>query len=128
MTRLLIVCPLRLGTQERWRRLFQDIAGSRREPFEASCRQAGISQVQVWLVQRQRGELVLVRLHAQQLEKVLLELVNSQRPFERWLREQLKFLLGWNVQEMLTEKQELLFAWQDERLVPLTKNGVEGFD
>jgi hypothetical protein len=116
MAQLLIVCPLRPATQERWRRLYQEIAGSRREQFEASCRQAGISQVQVWLVQLRRGELLLMRLQAQQPHQALLELANSQRPFERWLRGQLQILLGWIVQEVLPEQQELLFAWPDESL------------
>jgi hypothetical protein len=51
MAHLLMVCPLRPGTQERWRRLYQELAGLRQEQFEVFCRQAGISQVQVWLVQ-----------------------------------------------------------------------------
>ncbi len=115
MAQLLIVCPLHLGTQERWRRLYQDIAGSHREQFEASCRQAGISRVQVWLVQLRHGELLLLRLHVQQPHQALLELANSQGPFEHWLRGQLQVLLGWNVQEVLPEQQqELLFAWPDE--------------
>jgi hypothetical protein len=117
MAQLLIVCPLRPATQERWRRLYQDIAGSRRAQFEASCRQAGISQVQVWLVQLRRGELLLMRLHAEPPHQALLELANSQRPFEHWLRGQLQVLLGWNVQEVLPEQQqELLFAWPDGSL------------
>ena len=115
MAQLQIVCPLRPGTQERWRRLFQELAASRREQVEASCRQAGISQVHVWLVQLRRGELLLMRLHVQQPHQALLELANSQRPFERWLRGQLQSLLGWNVQEVLPEQQqELLFVWPDE--------------
>ena len=115
MAQLHIVCPLRSGTQERWRRLAQEVAGSRREQLEAFCREAGISQVQVWLVQLRRGELLLMRLHVQQPHQVLLELARSERPFERWLRGQLQSLLGWNVQEMLPEQQqELLFAWPDE--------------
>ena len=57
MAQLQIVCPLRSGTQERWRRLAQEVTGSRREQLEACCRQAGITQVQVWVVQMQRGEL-----------------------------------------------------------------------
>ena len=115
MSHLLINCPLRPGTQEQWRRLYQDIAGSRRAPLEAFCRQAGISQVQVWLVQLRWGGLLLMRLHAQQPHLALLELTNSPRPFERWLRGQLQGLLGWNVQEVLPEQQqELLFAWPDE--------------
>jgi len=114
MAQLLIVCPLHLGTQERWRRLYQELAASRREQFEAFCRQAGISRVQVWLVQLRRGELLFLRLHLQHPHQALLELANAQRPFERWLRGQLQSLLGWNVQEVLPERQELLFAWADE--------------
>jgi len=115
--RFTIVCPLRPGTQERWRRLNQELAASRRDQFEASCRQAGISQVQVWLVQLRHGELLLMRLHVQPPHQALLELANSQRPFERWLRGQLQSLLGWNVEEVLPEQQqELLFAWPDESL------------
>ena len=115
MAQLLIACPLHLGTQERWRRLFQDIAGSRREQFEAFCQQAGISRVQVWLVQLQHRELLLMRLNVQQPHEALLALANSQRSFERWLRGQLQVLLGWNVQEVLPEQpQELLFVWPGE--------------
>ena len=114
MTQLLIVCPLHLGTQERWRRLYQELAASRREQFEASCRQAGISQVQVWLVQLRHGELLFMRLYVQQPRQALLELANSQRPFDRCLRAQLQSLLGWNVQGVLPDQQELLFVWADE--------------
>lgn len=115
MAQLQIAYPLRSGTQEHWRRLYQELAGSRREQFEAFCQQAGISQVQVWLVQWRRSELLLMRLHAQQPHQVLLELACSERPFERWLRGQLQSLLGWNVQEVLPEQQrELIFAWPDE--------------
>jgi hypothetical protein len=115
MAQLLIVYPLRLGTQERWRRLVQDLAGSRRTQFAASCRQAGISRMQVWLVQLRRSELLLMRLHAQQPHQALLEMANAQGSFERWLRGQLQGLLGCNEQEVLPEpQQELLFAWPDE--------------
>jgi hypothetical protein len=43
MTQLQMVYTLRTGTQERWRRLSQEVAGSRKAQFEASCRQAGIT-------------------------------------------------------------------------------------
>jgi hypothetical protein len=47
MAQLQIVYLLRPGTQEQWRRLYQEIAESRREEFEASCRHMGITQLQV---------------------------------------------------------------------------------
>ena len=115
MAHLLMIYPLHPGTQERWRRLYQELAGLRREPFEAFCRQAGISHVQVRLVQLRRSELLLMSVHAQQPRRALLELASSQRPFERWLRSQLLALLEWNLQEVLPEEQqELLFTWPGE--------------
>jgi len=114
MARLLIVCPLAPATQERWRRLFQEIAGAHREQFDASCQQVGISQVQVELVQLRRNELLLITLHTLQPYHAVLELANAQRPFERWLLGQLQALLGWSVHEALSEQQEPLFTWPGE--------------
>ncbi len=107
---------LRPGTQERWRRLCQELAGPRLDQLEASCRQAEITQVQVRLVQLLHGELMLMTLHTQEPQQTLLELATSRRPFDRWLREQFQVLLGWNVQEVLADPQgDLIFAWSTER-------------
>ena len=115
MAQLQIVCLLRPGTQERWRRLCQEVAGSRREQFEASCQQAGITQVQVWLVQLLHGELLLITLNTQEPQQTLQALATSARPFERWLREQLQGLLGWKAQEVLPDApRDLIFAWLGE--------------
>ena len=115
MAQLQIVCPLRSGTQERWRRLAQEVAGSRREQFEAFCQQVGITQVQVWVVQLQRGELLLMTLQTQEPQQTVLELATSARPFDRWLREQFQLLLGWKLQEVLTSQHhDLIFTWSDE--------------
>ena len=91
MAQLQIVYLLRPGTQERWRRLCQELAGTRLDQFEASCWQAGITQVHVQLVQLLHGELMLMTLHTQEPQQTLQELATSKRPFDRWLR--VKFLL-----------------------------------
>src|SRR5947208_8262763 len=59
MAQLQIAYLLRPGTQERWRRLCQELAASRLDQLEASCRQAEITQVQVRLVQLLHGELMV---------------------------------------------------------------------
>ena len=113
MAQLQIVCPLRSGTQERWRRLAQELAGSRREQFEACCQQVGITQIQVWVVQLQRIELLFVALHTQEPQQTLQALASSQSPFAHWLGEQLQGLLGCNLQEALADPPtDLLFTWQ----------------
>ena len=116
MAQLQIVYLLRPGTQERWRRLCQELAGTRLDQFEASCWQAGITQVHVQLVQLLHGELMLMTLHTQEPQQTLQELATSRRPFDRWLREQLQALLGWNLQEVLADPHgDLIFAWSAER-------------
>ena len=116
MAQLQIAYLLRPGTQERWRRLCQELAESRLDQFEASCRQVVITQVQVRLVELLHGELMLMTLHTQEPQQTLQELATSRRPFDRWLREQLQALLGWNLQEVLVDPQgDLIFAWSAER-------------
>ncbi len=119
MAQIQIVCPLHSGTQERWRRPAQEVAGSRREQFATFCQQAGITQVQVWVVQRLSGELLLMTLHTQEPQQALLELAPSAQPFERWLREQFQLLLGWNLQEVLLDQHhDLIFTWSGESSSP----------
>jgi hypothetical protein len=119
MAQLQIVYLPRPGTQERWRRLCQELAGSRRDRFAASCQQAGITQVQVWMVQLLRVELLLITVQTQAPHQTLEALVSSEGQFEHWLREQFQVLLGWNVQEVLPDLQgDLIFTWPDESFHP----------
>jgi hypothetical protein len=116
MAQLQITYLLRPGTQERWRRLCQELAGSRLDKLETSYRQAGITQVQVRLVQMLHGELMLITLHTQDPQQTLQELATSKCLFDHWLREQLQALLGWNLQEVLADPQgDLIFIWPAER-------------
>ena len=97
MAQLQIVYLLRPGTQERWRRLCQELAGPRLDQLEACCRQAGITKMQVRLVQLLHGELMLITLHTQEPQQTLA-------------------LLGWNLQEVLADPQkDLIFAWSAEQ-------------
>ena len=115
MAQLQIVYLLRPGTQEQWRRLYQEIAESRREQFEASCRRIGITQVQVRMVQMLHGDLMLMTLYTQEPQQTMPELATAENPFERWLQAQLQVLLGWNVRDVLSglpdPQGDLIFTW-----------------
>jgi hypothetical protein len=116
MAQLQIAYLLRSGTQERWRRLYQELAGPHLDQVEAFCRQAGITRVQVRLVPLLHGELMLITLDTPEPQQTWQELATSRRPFESWLREQLQALLGWGMQEVLTDPHgDLIFAWSAER-------------
>ena len=115
MAQLQIVYLLRPRTQEQWRRLYQEIAESRREEFEVSCQRMGITLVQVRLVPLLHGDLMLVTLNTQEPQQTLQELATAERPLEHWLRAQLQSLLGWNVQDVVSGMPDppgdLIFTW-----------------
>ena len=113
MAQLQIAYLPRPGTQERWRRLWQEVAELHPKQFAQACRQAGIAQLQVYLVQLRHSELLLVNMQMQKPPSTCETLASSHPPFAHWLREQLQVLLGWDVQEALTDPPtDLLFTWE----------------
>ncbi len=113
MVQLQIAYLPRRGTEERWRRLCQEVAELRPEQFAAACQQAGITQVQVQLLQLLHSELLLVCVQMLESQQTCKSLTSSQSQFAHWLGEQLRALLGWDVQELLDDPQvDLLFTWE----------------
>jgi hypothetical protein len=113
MAQLQIAYLPRRGTEERWRRLCQEVAELRPEQFAAACQQAGITQVQVQLLQLLHSELLLVYVQMQEPQQTHEALESSQSLFAHWLREQLQVLLGWDVQEVLADPPvDVLFTWE----------------
>ncbi len=83
MAQLQIAYLPRAGTQERWRRLWQDIAELRQDQFATACQQAGITQVRVRLLQLLHSELLLVSVQMQEPQQTREALASSQSPFAR---------------------------------------------
>jgi hypothetical protein len=115
MAQLQIAYRPRQGTQERWRRLCQEVAELHPEQFAAVCQQAGITLVQVRLLQLLHSELLLVVVQMQEPQQTREALASTQAPFADFLREQLQGLLGWDVQEVLSDPPvDLLLTLEGE--------------
>lgn len=113
MAQLQIAYLPRPGTQERWRRLWQEVAELHPKQFAAACQQAGITQLQVRLLQLHHSEILLVSVQMQEPPPTCQTLAGSHPPFSHWLREQLRVLLGWDVHELLADPPtDLLFSWE----------------
>jgi len=113
MEQLQIAYLPRRGTEERWRRLWQEVAELCPEQFAAACQQAGITQLQVRLMQLLHSELLLVSVQIEESQQTRNSLASSQSQFAHWLGEQLQALLGWDVQELLDDPPvDLLFTWE----------------
>jgi hypothetical protein len=113
MVQLQIAYLPRRGTEERWRRLWQEVSELRQEEFAEVCQQAGITHIQVRLLQLRQSELLLVNVQMQEPQQTREALAGSRSPFARWLREQAQGLLGWDVQEALADPPaDLLLTWE----------------
>jgi hypothetical protein len=116
MVQLQIAYLPRAGTQERWRRLCQDIAELRLDRFAAFCQQVGMTHVQVRLLQLRHGELLLLTVQTQEPYQSLEVLARSEGLVDPWLREPLQILLGWDVQEVLADPPcDVIFTWEKQR-------------
>jgi hypothetical protein len=113
MVQLQIAYLPRRGTEERWRRLWQGVSELRQDEFAEVCQQAGITHIQVRLLQLRQSEPLLLNVQMQEPRQAREVLASSRSPFARWLREQVQGLLGWDVQEALADPPaDLLFTWE----------------
>ena len=83
MEQLQIAYLPRRGTEERWRRLWQEVAELCPEQFAAACQQAGITQLQVRLMQLLHSELLLISVQMQEPQRTHKSLISSQSQFAR---------------------------------------------
>jgi hypothetical protein len=114
MAQLQIAYLPRAGSQERWRRLCQEVAELHPQQFAEAFQQAGITQMQVRLLQLRHSELLLITMQMQEPQPTYETLASFHSPFAHWLREQLRVLLGWDVHEVLADPPptDLLFTWE----------------
>lgn len=114
MASLRLVLPLLPGKEEAWRRLYQELSGSRCPEHEESRRRLGITRECVWVAQILQGEIAIVHLEAKEPERVFQQLAASDLPFDRWFRQQLMEFHGFDVThpKVVAPSTEVIFDWQ----------------
>jgi hypothetical protein len=108
---LMLTAPVLPGRAEAWRRMCQELLGSRAERFAASACRLGVRSQQIWLVPIARGELALIWLDVANPELALNDLAASEAPFDRWLRRQLQHLIGIDLAALAEAPGELVLEW-----------------
>jgi hypothetical protein len=101
--------------EEPWRRFLQELSGSRYDEYAESRRHLGISDESVWLAPKPSGGgIAVVYLEAEDLERALRELAESEVPFDTWYEAQMRKLLGCDFARLpRLARGELLFAWRE---------------
>lgn len=119
MSGIVLTFPILSGKVEAWRRFCQELASSRRKPYEASRQRLGITRERLALVDTAFGATAVTTLEAPNVAQALGQIIASQLPFDTWYREQLLELHGVNLagyeqfaqQSPLPLNQEVHFEW-----------------
>ncbi len=120
MPGVVLTLPIAVGKVEAWRRFCQELAGSRRQQYEASRRRLGITAESLALIESPTGSASVTTLEADDVGMVLAQMIGSSRPFESWYRLRLQDLHGINLTQYEefavhappAHPQELLFEWK----------------
>src|SRR3712207_6598383 len=101
--------------EEPWRRFLQELSGSRYEEYAESRRRRNISAESVWFAPMPSGGgIAIVCLVAEDLERVLRELAESEVPFDTWYETQMRKLSGCDFARLpRIASGERLFAWRE---------------
>ena len=119
MPGIILTFPIVAGKVEAWRRFGQELAGSRRQMYEASRQRLGITRERMALVETAFGSAAVTTFEAPDVDRALGQIITSKSPFDRWYREQVRALHGINLagyeqfmqQTPLSPDQELIFEW-----------------
>ena len=113
---ILWAAPILPGRAEMWRRFCQTLMASRQAEHAASRKRLGICREATWFVTTTESDLAMVTMTTrspQTQEKILSQILDSERPFDRWYRTQLQQILGPKQVRALARKQSyLLYRWQ----------------
>jgi len=82
--------------------------GARREAHRDARRRAGITREAVWLQSTAAGDLAVVHLEADDLERAAAVLGSSPDPFDRWFRDHVLLVHGIALAQGLPRPEQLL--------------------
>jgi|GEM_PF-2692794 len=106
--------PLLPGQTDAWRALAEQVGGDGRADFDDLHHRVGL-QEKWWLEETPEGDLAIMYLESDDLDRAVSGLVASDHPYDVWYKEQLRQLQGadWGAAERTpAATSELLLDWQ----------------
>ena len=94
MISLAFIFPLTPGKTEEWRSWGEEILGSRRSEYHAFRRRLGLTVQRMYHQRTPRGDIAIIYLEGDDLQRTFQELRTSQEPFAVWFRQRAKVLLN----------------------------------
>jgi hypothetical protein len=110
MGTLVLVALIPPGQDEAWRRVCQELLGSRRPAYEESRRRLGVRRERSWLARTAWGDLAIICVEAGEGAAFAPEWLATSAAFEPWLRSGAAGPAG--AQGLPAGRGELVFDWQ----------------
>ena len=118
MSGIVLTFPILGDKVEAWRRFCQELAGSRRQAYQASRQRLGITLERLAIVETTFGATSVTTLEAPDIPRALGLMIHSKSPFDIWYRERLQELHGVHLdgyeriaQQAPPPNQEVHFEW-----------------
>lgn len=116
---ILFATPILAGKSEEWRRLLQEIIELHRPQYEESRQQLGITNEQVWIAEVGKEQLAIIAVVATHPEQIFTRLAASTLPFDRWYKDKLLALQGFDLTKAVNKvSPKLLLEWPDSQPPP----------
>jgi hypothetical protein len=84
------VAPIQPHKTEEFRQFVTDLSGSRKNEYEASRRELGVSRETIFLQKTPMGQVAIVVQEAQNQEEALASLRNMKDTFNKWYFQRIK--------------------------------------
>ncbi len=72
------------GKLEAWKRMVNDIKGTRSKEYQVSRKKMGIKHERVWLQHTPQGDFVVVSIEAKDAPRLFEKFAASKEPFDKW--------------------------------------------
>ena len=103
--------PIPPGKTDAVRRLTQESLGARRSEYDDLQRRSGVTEESYWLQHDPEGGDLLIVVSDSDQTDFLQIMANPQTPFDRWYRDQIQEIFGFDPGQVVAERNELLGSW-----------------
>lgn len=112
MASFAMALPILPGQAEGIRRMRDEALGPRRNEYEESRRQMGVTKEMAWVQPTPMGEIVLVYWEVEDPQRALQRMAESQDQFDTWFRQFMQSVHGVDIAGGQPPSSELVFDWQ----------------
>ena len=103
--------PIPPGKTDAVRQLTQESLGARRSEYDDMQRRSGVTEESYWLQRDPEGGDLLIVVSDSDQSDFLAIMANPQTPFDRWYRDQIQAIFGFDPDQVGGERNELLGSW-----------------